>query len=51
MRKPGDVSNLNFCTFNKNCIGLTSWSFDIPDSAYCQPLSSRLKKKSEQLRI
>ena len=38
IRKPGDVGNLNFCTFNKNCSGLTSWSFEIPASAYCQTL-------------
>ncbi len=40
IRKPGDVGNLNFCTFNKNCIGLTSWSFEIPASAYCHPLAN-----------
>jgi hypothetical protein len=38
IRKPGDVGNLNFCTFNKYCNGLTSWSFEIPASAYCHPL-------------
>ncbi len=35
IRKPGDVGNLNFCTFIKNHNGLTSWSFEIPASAYC----------------
>ncbi len=39
IRKPGDVGNLNFCTFNKNYSGLTSWSFEIPASAYCHPLA------------
>jgi hypothetical protein len=24
IRKPGDVGNLNFCTFTQNCNGLTS---------------------------
>jgi hypothetical protein len=38
IRKPGDVGNLNFCTFTQNCNGLISWSFEIPASAYCQPL-------------
>ena len=36
IRKPGDVGNLNFCTFTQNSNGLTSWSFEIPASAYCQ---------------
>ncbi len=27
IRKPGDVGKFKFCTFNKNCFGLTSWSF------------------------
>ena len=35
IRKPGDVGNLKFCTFIKNGNGLTSWSFEIPASAYC----------------
>lgn len=35
IRKPGDVGNLNCCTFNQNCNGLISWSFEIPASAYC----------------
>ena len=35
IRKPGDVGNLNLCSFNKNCNGLTIWSFEIPASAYC----------------
>lgn len=38
IRKPGDVGILNFCTFIENCNGLTSWSFEIPASAYCHPL-------------
>jgi len=38
IRKPGDVGNLNFCTFTQNCNGLTSLSFEIPASAYCHPL-------------
>jgi len=38
IRKPGDMGNLNFCTFTQNCNGLTSWNFEIPASAYCQPL-------------
>jgi hypothetical protein len=38
IRKPGDVGNLNFCTFTQICNGLTSWSFEIPASAYCRPL-------------
>ena len=38
IRKPGIVGNSNFCTFNKNCNGLTSRSFEIPASAYCHPL-------------
>jgi len=35
IRKPGDVGILNFCTFIKYYNGLTSWSFEIPASAYC----------------
>jgi hypothetical protein len=35
IRKPGDVGNLNFCTFTQIRNGLTSWSFEIPASAYC----------------
>ena len=38
IRKPGDVGNLNFCTFTQNCNGLIRWSFEIPAYAYCQPL-------------
>ncbi len=37
IRKPGDAGNLNFYTFNKNCSGMASRSFEIPTSAYCQP--------------
>lgn len=40
IRKPGVVSNLNFCTFIENCNGLTSGSFVIPASAYCHPLAA-----------
>lgn len=43
IRKPGDVGNLNFYTFNKNCNGLTSWSFEIPAYAYCHPLGKIVK--------
>lgn len=35
IRKPGDMGNLNYCTFTQNCNGLTGWSFEIPASAYC----------------
>ena len=38
IRKPGDVGILNFCTFTQIRNGLTGWSFEIPASAYCQPL-------------
>ena len=38
IRKPGDVGNLSFCTFTQNCNGLTSWSLEIPASAYCHPM-------------
>jgi len=34
IRKPGDVGNLNFGSFIKNCNGLTGWSFEIPASVY-----------------
>ena len=43
IRKLGDVGVLNFCTFIKNCNGLTSWSFEILVSAYCQPLAAILR--------
>ncbi|MDD2636216.1 MAG: hypothetical protein PHW82_12060 [Bacteroidales bacterium] len=43
IRKPGDVGNLNFCTFTQNLNGLISWSFKIPASAYCHPLAFMLK--------
>jgi hypothetical protein len=36
--KPGDVGNLKFSAFTQNYNGLTSWSFEVPASAYCQPL-------------
>lgn len=48
IRKPGDVGNFNFCTFNKNCSGLTSWSSEIPASAYCHPLCLIQKKKQNE---
>jgi len=38
IRKPGIVGNSNFCTFTQKRNGLISWSFEIPASAYCQPL-------------
>ena len=38
IRKPGDVGNLNFFTFTQIRNGLIGWSFEIPGSAYCQPL-------------
>jgi len=38
IRKPGDVGNLNFCTFTQIRNGLTGWSFEIPASAYCHSL-------------
>ena len=38
IRKPGDMGNSNFCTFTQNSNDLTGWSFEIPASAYCQPL-------------
>ncbi len=41
IRKPGEVGNLKFSTFIKNFSGLTSWSFEIPASAYCQTLATR----------
>lgn len=44
IRKPGDVGNLNYCTFTKNCNGLIGWSFEIPASAYCHPLATSVKK-------
>src|SRR5690554_5542500 len=50
IRKPGDVCVLNFCTFNKNSSGLTSWSFEIPASAYCHRCS-QVKMQSIQPNI
>ena len=35
IRKPGAVGNLKFSIYAQNCNGLTSWSFEIPASAYC----------------
>lgn len=37
------MGNFNFCTFTQICNGLTGWSFEIPTSAYCQPLSNLTK--------
>ncbi|MDD4149182.1 MAG: hypothetical protein PHE33_04070 [Bacteroidales bacterium] len=47
IRKPGKVGNLNFCTFTQIRNGLTSWSFEIPASAYCHPLPTRRRKDSD----
>ena len=44
IRKPGDVGNLNICTFTQIRNGLTGWSFEIPASAYCHPLVDSLRK-------
>lgn len=38
IRKPGRVANSKFSTFNKNCNGLIIECFEIPASAYYQPL-------------
>jgi hypothetical protein len=43
IRKPGEVGNLNFCTFTQIRNGLTGWSFEIPAYAYCQTLYTRRK--------
>jgi len=45
IRKPGDVGNLNFCTFTQIRNGLTSWSFEIPASAYCHTLPAMLERR------
>jgi len=34
IRKPGDLGNLNFCTFTQIRNSLIGWSFEIPASAY-----------------
>ena len=47
IRKPGDVGNLNFCTFTQIRNGLTGWSLENPASAYCQPLCERLITRGE----
>ena len=49
IRKPGDVGNLNFCTFTKICNGLIGWSFEFPASAYCHPLVA-IKKNEKKMR-
>jgi hypothetical protein len=48
IRKPGDVGILNFCTFTQIRNGLTGWSFEIPASAYCQPLAVMARKKTDR---
>lgn len=45
IRKPGNVGNLNFCTFTQIRNGLIGWSFENPASAYCQPLPVMLKNE------
>src|SRR5690554_486234 len=42
IRKPGAVGNLKFSIYAQNCNGLTSWSFEIPASAYCHRCSLAL---------
>lgn len=49
IRKPGDVGNLNFCIFTKNCNGLISWSFEIPAYAYCQTVMRQQKTSRRNL--
>lgn len=46
IRKPGDVGNLNICTFTQIRNGLTGWSFEIPASAYCHPLPASEKNET-----
>lgn len=48
IRKLGDVANLKFRTFNKNCYGLTGWCSEIPASAYCHPLQASVEKPNHQ---
>jgi len=48
IRKPGDVCKLNFCTFTKIYNGLTSWSFEIPASAYCHRWRSLTKRAEDR---
>jgi hypothetical protein len=48
IRKPGDVGKFNFCTFIQNHNGLTSWSFEIPASAYCHRYKQAEEKKQRQ---
>lgn len=43
------MGNLNFCTFIKNSNGLTSWSFEIPASAYCHPLCAIRRSDENKL--
>jgi len=40
IRKPGIVSNIMFCRFTQNRNALTILCFEIPASAYCQPLAA-----------
>lgn len=51
IRKPGEAGNLCFSTFNKNCSGLTSRSFEIPASAYCHPWVSKKMQPTFNLKI
>ena len=50
IRKPGDVGKFKFCTFTQNRNALTSWSFEIPASAYChrwqQPKETKCKHET-----
>src|SRR5690554_7834007 len=50
IRKPGGVGIFKFCTFTQNCNGLTGWSFEIPASAYCNPLCFMLKKANRTVK-
>ncbi len=36
---------MNFCTFTQNCNGLTSWSFEIPASAYCHRCTQAIMRR------
>ncbi len=48
IRKPGIVGSLNFCTFIQNCNSLIGWCFEIPASAYCQPLAGIVERQFQQ---
>ena len=45
IRKPGDVSNLKFCTYTQNRNGLIGLSFEIPAYAYCKRYGQFKKQK------